>query len=159
MQNNDTKDLGRWISRISTEEIQSKGLLISKNIKDENNNQTYLVIESLKLKEISDQLVRPSPKDRYLNMMDSICNSNEISAVLLQYLRVKVGDDAEWVGLGPKVGQSSSFLESVVRECGTGKILWENECFIRDLPNSENKIFEDTIKAQFLTLTILGGSK
>ena len=33
---NDTTDLGEWISRISKEEIQSKGLLISKNIKDEN---------------------------------------------------------------------------------------------------------------------------
>lgn len=157
--NIDTEQIEKWICNISKEEIKEKEFLVLDKMASEKDDEIRATINSMK--ECCDQLVRPNPKISYLEVIKSTCGGNKTSAVLLQYLRVKVGSDEEWsfialppafFGMMPKVKKSTSSLRSVIRECSTGKILWQNELFIRELPNMQSKTYEKFIRSQFINL-------
>ncbi len=85
-------------------------------------------------------------------------------AILIQYMRVKIGSNKEWELLGrpilsfqflsPKVKSSTSYIRAVIRDCKTASILWENDAFIREIPNIESSTFKMALRRLYRNLTV-----
>ena len=69
-------------------------------------------------------------------------------AVLSQSLLVKVGPKGFWSPTNGAIGSSLSTtrLQVSVIQCSTGKTLWRNEVFLRQLPSAEGSQFSASLK-------------
>jgi hypothetical protein len=79
-----------------------------------------------------------------LKLLDTLIGHH---AILVQYLKVKVGPDASRT-IYTFSGTSSHFQATLI-SCVTGEVLWNNEVLLRDLPKVNNSNFTESIKLLF----------
>jgi len=151
-------DVSRWMSRIAMEVINNIGL--NTHLADSLNIHTST--KTTAFEEFSNNLVFEKIRVQDLNdFVKNLCEQYIGDAILIQNLKVKVGSEAEWesvsalpffIGFVPKVNMSSSYLRTIIRDCHSTDILWQNEVFIRALPNIKNLDFEQKIRQVYENL-------
>jgi hypothetical protein len=98
--------------------------------------------QELRMVELCEQLCLGSPNlstgivsGEIQNSLRQLASFNERLAVLVQFLRVKIGPGGYY---NPSTGQmgssmSSSLLQASLIHCATGKVLWKSQVFQRGL--------------------------
>lgn len=86
-------------------------------------------------------------------LLKQLGNPQESQAVLVQYVRAKVGQGGSWNPFSGGITSSSSSTQiyAALIDCASGKVLWKNRVLLRDLPSTENMEFRESIEALFRT--------
>ena len=102
----------------------------------------------------ANQLVRKRQNSQAMNTIRSLASTNESVAVLVQYVRVKIGPSKTWnQNTGAITADaSSSHFRAVMLDCRTGRCLWGNSVLLREAPDPNNKQFDKVLSLLYSTL-------
>jgi hypothetical protein len=96
-----------------------------------------------------------------LNLLRKACIDNQPLAVLSQYMRVKVGQEKSWkiegvpplqFSLSPTAGTHSTYFRAVLRQCDTGKVIWRDSFFLRELPKTDSASLNESLQLLYRSL-------
>ena len=99
-------------------------------------------------------LIRSRPDRQALQYVLGLGATNETAAVLVQFVRVKIGPAGTW---DPNSGAitsaaSSAFFRAALLDCRDGRVLWKNSVLLRKVPQPDNSDFEKVVAALYSTL-------
>lgn len=103
---------------------------------------------------LANRLVRENPDPEAIRFIQGLAATNESVAVLVQYVRVKVGPSGGWDPIYGAItsGASSSHFRAALLDCQTGRRLWESSVLLRELPDSNSSDFNKVLKNLYSTL-------
>jgi hypothetical protein len=117
-----------------------------------------LVAEQKKLAEqasaLANRLIRVNPDPEAIRFIQGLAATNVLVAVLVQYVRVKVGPSGTWDPNSGAItsGASSSHFRAALLECQTGRGLWQNSVLLRKLPDPSASDFNKVLTVLYSTL-------
>jgi hypothetical protein len=103
------------------------------------------------LGEASDQLLRARVPPELLAKVREYGRHNMDTAVVVQYVRVKVGPGASW---DPNTGAiasaiNSAYLRAAVMHCGSGRVVWCNQCYLREVPKVNSSKYRQAVESLY----------
>ena len=101
-----------------------------------------------KLRSLSSQLAAGHINDEVKEILQRLSVLNPNLLVLSHFLYVKVGPRGYWNPCTGAIGSSmsTSFFQASLIHCNTGKILWKNKVFLRQLPRVNSPNFKESIQ-------------
>ena len=142
-----------WVEKLTLKSMEDNGLSVTLRANEKTEAE-------------ADRLVRKTLLgDAARELLADVCLDNEDTAVLVQYLRVKIDSETygkDWIDgriifggiyLGPgKADLSSTHLRAALLSCTTGKVIWRNSVFIRDAPKIKTPEFDNAVTSMFENL-------
>jgi hypothetical protein len=101
----------------------------------------------------SDQLLRAAPPAGLLAELRAFGGGETNTAVLVQCLKTKIGPRGSW---DPNTGaitstMHSGHLRAAILDCQTGRALWRNEFYLREIPRVESKHYRQAVNSLYRT--------
>jgi hypothetical protein len=101
----------------------------------------------------SNKLARGIVADEAKPSLDSIASVNANYAVLVQYLRVKIGPGGSWNSYTGEITSTMSnmLIDAALVSSRDGRVLWKNEVLLRNLAMPNSKEFMQSLSLIYKT--------
>ena len=106
--------------------------------------------------EMANRAFSAAPDPQFADLIRSLGSAGEPTAVLVQYVRVKVGASAFWDPNSGAIGSrtSSSQFRAALFDARTGQMIWRDAVEMRDVPAPNGGTLEKTVRELFSTIRV-----
>lgn len=114
----------------ATGEVEARKLGM---VKPESFSDLHVADDCARLRSMSSRLARGSVTEEAREILKRLADVNDGYAVLVQFMRVKVGPGGSWNPYSGAITSSisSTLLQAALVASKTGQVIWKNEVFVR----------------------------
>jgi hypothetical protein len=135
----------------ATGEVEARKLSM---VKPESFSDLHVADDCARLRSVSSRLARGIVNEEAREILKRLADVNDGYAILVQFMRVKVGPGGSWNPYSGAITSSisSTLLQAALVASKTGQVIWKNEVFVRKTFRPDSPEFTKKLGLLYQTL-------